>query len=194
MTEVDYTEIPGPGRACIVCDRELTSLPKHPTVLDVGRKGAAERRDVCPECWEKMADGEFFSFWLTQREPPKRDMRRTRAQQRAALLRLFEQFHASGDERFRLHLYVLAHMLMKWRLLAWEGTETGENGVERVIFRNTTTEDVIAVEEVDLNDEGLVAVKREIDIALAVDVTEDEEDNSAAESEENPEKPEKNED
>ena len=169
MTPVDYSEIPAPGQKCIVCDQELVTVPKHPTVLNLGKEGAAERRDVCPDCWEKMAEKDFFSFWLTQREPPKPDTRLTRVQQRAALLRLFEQFHGSGDARFRSHVYVLAHLLMKWRLLAWEGTETGEDGVERIVFRNRETDDKIAIEEVALSDESLVSIKREIDIALAVE-------------------------
>jgi len=168
MAEVDYSSIPAPSRKCVVCGRDLAAVPKHPSVLDLDERGKAERRDLCPECWEKMADKGFFSFWLTHREPPKPDMRKTRLRRRETLRRLFDQFRASGDERFKSHIYILAHILMKNRLLVWEGTEKPDgNAPATVVFRDPASDELIRVEEVEIEDETLVAVKREIDAALA---------------------------
>jgi len=141
-------------------------MTKHPSVLEVDEKGDPQRRDICPECWEKMADHEFFSFWLTQREAPKPDPRVTREEQNRRLLALFEQMRNAGDDRFRPHVYILAHTLMKRRLLKWEGTERTENGVVRIMFRNPATDERIQVEEIDIGDESLLAVMREIDRTL----------------------------
>lgn len=167
MSQMDYSAIPGPSRQCMVCGRDLAPVIKHPSVLEMTEDGEAERRDVCPECWEKIADREFFSFWLTQRAAPKPDMRQTREQRRATLMQLFQQMLAARDQRFHLHLYLLAHALMKYRLLKWEGTEKGEDGLERIVFRNRATDELIRIEEIDLADENLIAVQREIDSALA---------------------------
>ena len=172
MNQVDYSTIPGPSRQCVVCGRDLAPVSKHPSVLEVTEDGQPERRDACPECWEKIADREFFSFWLTHREPPKPDTRRTREEHRAAVMRLFEQMLAGRDQRFRPHLYLLAHTLMKYRLLKWEGTEKSEEGLERIIFRNRATDELIRIEGIDLSDDNLIAAQREIDFTLMAEETE----------------------
>jgi hypothetical protein len=115
-----------------------------------------------------MADRQFFSFWLNRRDPPKPDTRKTRLERRATVMALFERMLASDDERFRGHLYILAHTLMKCRMLKWEGSETDENGVEQILFRNPTTDEIVRVPEIDLSDEDWVATKREIDTSIAV--------------------------
>jgi len=169
MSDVDYATIPAPNGVCVICGKCLASLGKHPSVLKLSDQGVPERRDVCRECWETVADKDFYSFWVTQREAPKPDLRRTRQQQRAALMRLFEQFHASGDPQFRPHVYLLAHLLMKHRQLVWEGEARADGGEPIVLFRHPVTGDLLRVAGVSLDDERLVAVKREIDAAVAVE-------------------------
>ena len=181
MSDVDYTTIPAPERQCVMCGRDLMTIAKHPSVLNVTDQGDPTRRDVCAECWEKAAEHEVFSFWLTQREMPKPDMKKTRAQQRMSLAKLFEQFHASGDERFKVHVYVLAHLLMKQRQLVWEGSEKDDNGVEVIRFKNAYTGDVFLVPEMQADDDAMVAVKREIDTAVAVDALQNVENEAASE-------------
>jgi len=164
---LDFSTIPAPSRKCVVCDRDLAAVSKHPSVLELTVKGDPHRRDICQECWEKMADRQFFSFWLTQREAPKPDPKIAREEQNRRLMAMFEMMLDAKEDRFRPHLYVLAHTLMKRRLLKWEGTQKGEDGVERIVFRNLIGDELIQVEEIDINDEGLVAVMREVDRALA---------------------------
>ena len=173
MNDVDFSAIPAPGHKCVVCDRDLAALGKHPTVLDVTEKGDPQRRDVCRECWDNLADNDrkFFSFWLTQREAPKPDPKIDREEQNRRLMALFEQWRDSNDDRFRPHLYVLAHTLMKRRLLKWEGTEKGEDGTERIIFRNPATDQRIQIEEMDVGDEAFVTVMREIEARLATETS-----------------------
>lgn len=169
MENLDYTSIPAAGNQCITCGKDLVGIQKHPTVLSVTEKGEAQRQDICEECWEKVESGEIVTFWLNLREPPKPDTRRTRAQQREALRQLFERFVASGDERLKIHIYVMAHLLMKHRLLVWKGSERDESGKEKIVFQHPVTEERMLVDEVmDLDDEKLLAVKREIDHALVV--------------------------
>jgi len=169
MADVDFSSIPKPGQKCSVCGCDLAQVGKHLSVLQATENGDAERRDVCPPCWEKMPEREFFSFWLSRREPPKPDPRLSREQQRAALVRLFEQMLAANEPRLRAHLYVLAHTLMKRRMLKWEGSEKGEDGIERVVFRNIATDELVKIAEIDLEDASLVAVMREIERALTGD-------------------------
>ena len=167
MSQLDFSAIPAPSRKCMVCDRDLAFVTKHPSVLRVSDKGIPQRSDVCPECWEKMADRKCFSFWLTQRAAPNPDPKIAREDQNRRLMALFEMMLDAKEDRFRPHLYVLAHTLMKRRLLKWEGTQKGEDGVERIVFRNLIGDELIYVEEIDINDEGLVAVMHQIDRALA---------------------------
>jgi len=173
MDPIDFSAIPAPSGKCMVCDRDLASVGKHPSVLHVDEKGEPQRRDICPDCWEKMADRKFFSFWLTQREPPKPDPRVTREEQNRRLMALFEQMRDSGDERFRPHLYVLAHALMKRRLLKWEGTKKDEKGMDRIVFRSVANGELIQVEEVDIEDEATLAIMRQIDSTLAKGTTDE---------------------
>lgn len=170
MSELDYNAIPAPGHKCAVCGRDLALVNKHPSVLEVNKGGlAAERRDVCPECWEKQAaDHEFYSFWVTQREAPKPDMKLERAERNRRLLALFEAMRTATDpKRYRAHLYVLAHTLMKYRLFKWEGTRKGEAGESWLLFRDVSTEELIEIEDVNPNDDGLIGVMRGIERVLA---------------------------
>jgi hypothetical protein len=173
MTDVDFSSIPKPGQKCAICGCDLAQVSKHPSVLQTTESGNAERRDVCPACWEKMPEHDFLSFWLSRREPPRPDPRLSREQQRAALMRLFEQMLTANEPRLRAHLYVLAHTLMKRRMLKWEGSEKGEDGIEQIVFRNLATDELIRIEEIDLEDASLVAVMRDIEGALAGDAAAD---------------------
>jgi len=91
----------------------------------------------------------------------------TREEQNHRLLALFDRLHNAGEAQYRLHLYVLAHTLMKRRLFKWEGTEKGEAGSPQIVFRNPATDEAYRIDEIDLSDESLVAVMREIEGALA---------------------------
>jgi hypothetical protein len=56
---------------------------------------------------------------------------------------------------------------MKRRLLKWVGSRKGEDGRERIVFRNAATDEEIEIEEIDLADQAMVAVVHEIERALA---------------------------
>jgi hypothetical protein len=78
---------------------------------------------------------------------------------------MFERMRTADDEeRFRVHLYVLAHTLMKYRMLKWEGSHRDSDGVEWILFRNPMTDEEIRIREIDLEDERLIAVMREIEV------------------------------
>jgi len=164
---LDFSTIPAPSHKCVVCDRDLAAVSKHPSVLELTAKGDPHRRDICQECWEKMADRQFFSFWLAQREAPKPDPKVAREEQNRRLTAVFEMMLDSKEDRFRPHLYVLAHTLMKRRLLKWVGSRKGEDGRERIVFRNAATDEEIEIEEIDLADQAMVAVVHEIERALS---------------------------
>lgn len=128
-------------------------------------EGGPLRQDYCPSCWEKARQKNYFSFWIARREPPKPRKIKNRKERNAALLAYFDVLLAKNDPAYAQHLYFLAHLLMKFGVLKWVRSDppAEEDGRERIIFRNTATDDLVTIEAVPLEDEAVARIKKEID-------------------------------
>lgn len=185
-----YLKIGRPHNTCTLCGTPIAVAGKHASVLLVagedthagGGAGAAApasaaattdadqdagplRQDYCPGCWEKVRQKNYYSFWIARREAPKPKKIRNRKERNTALLAYFDVLYQKKDPAYGPHLYFLAHLLMKFSVLKWMRTDPpAEAGAgERLIFRNTATDDLVTVETVPLEDETVARIKREID-------------------------------
>jgi hypothetical protein len=173
-----YLKIGRPQNVCVKCGAAISHAGKHPSALydpDLSLAGQEEddaeplRQDFCPSCWAAMrSDKEYFSFWLARRDPPKPKKLQNRKERNATLLSYFDYLCAKQDPEYIQHLYFLAHLLMKYSVLKWVRTDPPENEGEpnRIVFRNTVTDDFIAIYEVPLDGERIAAIKKEIDESL----------------------------
>ena len=116
------TELP-PGATCWAALVEVRSLPAAPTESKTPLS-PWQRLNFCPECWNSgkrpTAPVEMFSFWKTL-VPESQKKARTFVDD-TVLLDLFNRLADREDIldlRFR---FVLALLLMRKRLLKYEGT------------------------------------------------------------------------
>ena len=184
MSKELYLRITRPQNTCVKCGTPIAGEGKHPSAIfsstspAVAREEPDEgvlRQDFCPACWQEMAGTDYFSFWLARRERPKTRKIQNRKERNTTLLAYFDYLYQQGGAENAQHLFFLAHLLMKYSVFRWVRTEPPEtpDGRERVVFRNTATDDMVTVESVMMEEETLVAVKREVDEFLARAVIEE---------------------
>ncbi len=147
-------------------------IAPEPSVTRKGRGAVQEhdpdgptRQDYCPACWEKVRQKNYFSFWIARREAPKPRKIKNRKERNAALLAYFDVLVQKNDSAYSQHLFFLAHLLMKFSVLKWVRSDpaTEAGGRERIVFRNTATDDHVTIDSVILEDEAVARIKREID-------------------------------
>lgn len=175
MEKEQYLKIGRPQNSCVLCGTTIAVAGKHASVLlspgeepppqqTAGEEGP-QRQDYCPACWEKARQKNYFSFWIARREPPKPRKLKSRKERNAALLAYFDLLLQKNDPAYAQHLYFLAHLLMKFSVLKWVRSEraTEQGGRERIVFRNTATDDLVTIDSVPLEDEAVARIKKEID-------------------------------
>lgn len=170
-----YLKIGRPQNTCVACGATIAHAGKHPSVLRtpaepvLGAAGGTEqegprREDYCADCWKELAERDFVGFWLAKREPPKPRKIETRKERNAAVLAWFEHLQRQEpDAEVLQSLYFLAHLLMKYGVLKWQRTDKTTDDDEVVVFRATGTEDDVFVASVELTDERIVEIKRDLD-------------------------------
>jgi hypothetical protein len=154
----------------------LAEQGKHPSVLvlpsEEGSEGEEEipqRRDYCPTCWDRLDSRNYVGFWLARRDPPKPRKVQNRKERNARLAAYFDYFYHEDRAAHAARLCFLAHLLIRYQVLRWLRTEPpeGPGRGERIICRNTITDEEVCVEMVQLADEELAAIKQEVDDLLA---------------------------
>jgi hypothetical protein len=179
-----YLKITRPQNACVKCGAAIADAGKHPSVIfaaepqfEAGAEDDEEgvlRQDFCPACWEEIRGTDYFSFWLARREKPRPRKVQNRRERNTMLLSYFDHLYQQGSHEHAQHLYFMAHLLMKFSVFRWVRNEppAAEGLPGRVVFRNTASDDFVTVEEVTMDEERLVAIKREVDEFLNRAVTE----------------------
>ena len=156
-----YAKLEKPADHCVSCGVTLDNFKHHRSAL-VEVSEQAVRRDICPHCWEQMNPGEYFSFWLSRREKKDPQRKLSRKEISEMLLNLFDALYEARDEKYQTHLYVLAHLLMKQKTFKWEKTTRDDETIV-LVFSNLRSGEVVEIPEVELDDNGLVETKQDID-------------------------------
>lgn len=175
MTD-SYLTFKRAGRNCLLCNASLPELERHPTVLKLTETEAAVREDLCPECWDRMAEREYFSYWITRRiqaGPSPEERRLARSERNEALWALFNALHAREDrEEFTVQLFLLAHLLMKYRVLQYGGEQ--EDG--SLLFLHPRTNGTYLVPDVPLDSVSFVDAMMEVETRMRDHVPEPDEE------------------
>jgi len=166
-----YLKIGRPRNTCIQCGAPIAEAGKHlsaiKTAAESAESGSSDpiREDFCPECWAKLQERAFYGFWLARREKPGIPKWQTRKERNTTLLAYFDFLNQKPDPENAQHLFYLSHLLMKYHVFQWLRTEppADENGREKIIFRNTASDDEVIIEAVPLDEEIIASIKKEVD-------------------------------
>ncbi len=141
-----YLKFRRPHDECLLCGTSLPSAGRHPTVLEIGDREEAVRRDFCPACWEKAGNPGYFSFWVTKRisGPTAAERRLARHERNEAFWRLFLALQAAQSDEYRPQLFLLAHLLMRYRVMNFKGT----NAQGELLFEAAPTGETYRIADV----------------------------------------------
>jgi hypothetical protein len=151
------------GRArneCLLCSAPLNVDGAHPSVIQVNDKEEAIRQDFCPVCWGRMTEKGYFSFWVTKRvnAPSAQERRLARGERNEALWRLFSALYAAQSAELAPQIFLLAHLLMRYKVLTFLGLREG-----RLAFLHPKLEETYLVEDLPIESIDFHAVKTEVE-------------------------------
>ena len=158
---MDFTQ--NHGERCSRCETVFEELQEYYSAI-YERPESFERRDFCSKCWPGGAD-EMFSFWK-RRVPPK-EMKPKKFVDDEMLLDFFKRLDGATEELKVNFRYILALVLMRKRLLKFEGTRRDETGeyLKIKLRRRDTLQEVF---NPDLTEEKIGQVTDEIGHILNV--------------------------
>lgn len=156
-----YLRITRPGDTCLLCGSKLNIEGHHPSLIQLSEKEEVVRKDFCPECWRRLGEESYFSFWVTKRvsAPSAAERRLAKSERNEALWRLFAALYSSETNDVAPQLFLLAHLLMKYRVLAFHGVN--EQG--RLLFQHPKLGEVFEVEDVPLDSVDFVEINQKIE-------------------------------
>ncbi len=115
---------------CARCGKELASGAEFLAVLSESPEGL-RREDVCVSCWQAGGEGAAagaFGVWRCRVPEPQQARRQLVDDE--ALMELFERLQ-DAEEPAKLNFrFVLALMLMRKKLLVYDGSRGDEDGSE----------------------------------------------------------------
>ncbi|MDY7009641.1 MAG: hypothetical protein SVV80_02680 [Planctomycetota bacterium] len=116
---------------CTACKRELAIAEEFVVALFDAEEGF-RREDFCKPCWESRSDesAEAFSIWHSR--VPRPDEPKKPLISNNVLIEFFEKLDGQ-DEPAKINFrFVLALMLMRKRLLVYDGSESDEEDGKEV--------------------------------------------------------------
>lgn len=126
--------------------------------------GEPQREDYCADCWQKVTERDYLGYWMAKRQPPKVRKIETRKERNAGVLAWFEHLRSLPKEPDNLQAqFFLAHLLMKYGVFKWLRTDGDADTGEVIYFRQTGSDDEIAVVAVELSDDKSLEVKQQLD-------------------------------
>ena len=159
-------EINRPGETCLMCGKSLDHIERHRSALSSDDENQVLLRyDYCSDCWETVKDQPFFCNWITRRVIKNTESERAQRQNlRERACRIFlETLQADASNR-SARLYILAHLLLRLRVLKWLGHEILEDTGERIlVFEDIRSHERVVIPHVRLNEEELSEAQRFVD-------------------------------
>ena len=109
---------------CSRCGVAFNELQEYHSALYENPQGF-ERKDFCQTCWSGGAD-DMFSFWKTQ--VPAKEAKAKRFVDDEVLIDFFARLENATEELKINFRYILALVLMRKKLLKFEGTRRDSSG------------------------------------------------------------------
>jgi len=177
MDRESYLQIHRPANQCVLCGASLIEEGRHPSAIEEGRTPEGEeepaRRDFCSKCWENRGDQKYFSHWLVKRARPEPNRRLAKAERNEVLWRLFSALSGRKDRQTEAHLFLLAHLLMKYGILKWRANRRDDEGNNWIVFEHPQTNEEFKVRDRSMGDEALIRTLKEIEDLVGKEVNPD---------------------
>ncbi len=109
-----------------------------------------------------MGHKDYFCYWITRRyqEGPSPEARKlAKAERNEALWALFNALYSRQDAELAPHLFLLAHLLMKYRIL----TFAGQGNPGELKFFHQPTQETYLVPDLPLDAVSFVNIKEQLD-------------------------------
>lgn len=155
-TRDEILQVGRPRDTCLLCDNPLNVDGKHPTLIQVSETEEVIRKDFCAECWGRLSEEGYFSFWITNRvnKPTAKERRLAKSERNEALWRLFAALHSAhgGEEDFAPQLFLLAHLLMRYKVLMFAGAGDGKLNFLHPKFGESFEIDDLPYETIDFTE------------------------------------------
>jgi len=156
-------EIARSERVCGGCGKQFEELQEYYSAL-YDRGDQFERKDFCLGCWTGPTE-EMFSFWKTQ--TPSREAKVKKFVDDEVLMDFFERLDGATEELKANFRFILTLVLMRKRLLKFEGTRR-EGGVEWMRVKRRGDLQVKEVLNPGLTEEKIGQVTEEVGRILNV--------------------------
>ncbi len=154
-------DIAGASGLCRGCGRELAAGEEFVAVLlDGGQE--FRREDFCAACWQSRPDerAEVFSIWRSRVPPPAEPKKKVVDAE--LLVEFFNKLEGHEEPLKVNSRFVLALMLMRKKLLAYEGSSTDEAGREVWTMRFKHDHTQVEVLRPRLSEEEVAAVSSQL--------------------------------
>ncbi len=147
---------------CRTCERAMAPAEEFVAVLvDAGEE--FRRDDFCLPCWEARdggTDESAFSVWRCRAPEPDKPKRQLVGNE--ALMDMFEKLSGT-DEPAKLNFrFVLGLMLMRKKLLVYDGTSADDDGREVWAMHWKNRDDPVPVINPQLDDEKIAQVSEQL--------------------------------
>ena len=173
MAKSDIPEIGKPSDVCLQCGKQLEEFEKHPSALETSDEEIA-RKDFCPVCWKNIKKQDFYIYWMTKRiQKTAEDKKISRKDKGEILLRFFTMLRNREDDEYKSHLFILAHLLMKYGVFKFLRNVVDNEEISVIVFECDMLDEEIRIEEIDHADEHLVEVRKEIERHLTENLPSD---------------------
>lgn len=154
---------------CCQCGRDMAEQEEFMARV-IDEQGQLVRRDWCMMCWPQRADtdGSVFGQWKSRvpaREAPKRTF-----VDDDVLVNFFHRLAEETDPSKVNFRFVLALMLMRKKLLTYEGAERDADGVEIWHMKRKGDDEVHRVVNPQLSEEQAAEVSEQLDEILEGDL------------------------
>ena len=173
MAKSDIPEIGKPSDVCLQCGKQLEEFDKHPSALQTSSEEIV-RRDFCPVCWKDIKKQDFYIYWMTKRiQKTAEDKKMSRKDKGEILLRFFTMLRNREKDEYKPHLFILAHLLMKYGVFKFLRNVVDSDGASEIVFECDRLDEEIVIEEIDHVDERLVEVRKETERHLTENLPSD---------------------
>lgn len=167
-------EINRPGETCLMCGKSLDQIERHRSALSTDEENQVLLRyDYCSECWETVKEQPFFSKWITRRVIKNTETERAQRQNlREGACRIFQETLQSDTLNRSARLYILAHLLLRLRVLKWLGHEIlEETGEQVLVFEDIKSHERVTIPHVRLNEQEISEAQSFVDEIIKISKT-----------------------
>ncbi len=155
-------EISKTAGVCCSCNRALQpGDPLLATVIDT--EDQLQRKDYCRACWEGQNlndDPDLLGFWSTR--VPRPEEKKKLFVDDEVLMQFFERLDGTGDPGRVSFRFVLTLVLMRKKLLVYEGSEKTPSGDEVWTMRLKGSDRTYQVTDPHMDEEKITEVSQHL--------------------------------